>query len=93
MITPEYIECAKTEFSCKLATLGNSYTNDLFLGKGDCLLEDLVMAANLFEVLCLIKFDSGEEEGEVVLRCSDEASISSLIRELQKYLGRITCTC
>lgn len=93
MITPEYIECAKTEFSCKLATLGNSYTNDLFLGKGDCLLEDLVMAANLFEVLCLIRFDSGEEEGEVVLRCSDEASISSLIRELQKYLGRITCTC
>ena len=93
MITPEYIECAKTEFSCKLATLGNSYTNDLFLGKGDCLFEDLVMAANLFEVLCLIRFDSGEEEGEVVLRCSDEASISSLIRELQKYLGRITCTC
>ena len=93
MITPEYIECAKTELSCKLATLGNKYTNDMFLGKGDCRLEDLIMAANLFEVLCLIKFDSGEEEGEVQLRCSDEANIGSLVREIEKYLGRITCTC
>ena len=96
-MTPETIETCKTELSCKLGKLASKYTTDLLLGNEECEiknLENLIMAANLFEVLCLIKFFSTEEDEVITyeLACSTEEDVENLLNTLKKYLNE-HCGC
>lgn len=96
-MTPETIETCKTELSCKLAKLASRYSTDLLLGNEECEiknLENLVMATNLFEVLCLIKFFSTEEDEVITyeLACSTEEDVEKLLKTLKKYLNE-HCGC
>jgi energy-converting hydrogenase A subunit M len=90
MVTQGYIECKKTELSCKLAKLGGKYSMNLSVGKEKCAKENLhslINAKYLMDVLCLIHLDEEELED----KCINNIGVKKLIKTIEKYLENTSC--
>lgn len=60
-ITPEILECYKTEFSCQYNKLAEKYTDYLFIGEENCSdkkLLELVTTNALLDSLCLLNINA-----------------------------------
>jgi len=95
-ITPYFIECKKTEFSCKIGKLAADYSDNLCVGnfkKIDLLQDKLTLAYTLFKILCFIKLFLNEETNKYEDRCIDNKDILNIIKQLDSLLDCYSFDC